>query len=114
VQVDCAYSVLATQESQLDPVRDIKRALEAAKEQDIEADCPECFANQLQWFCASLFPKCGSVRASFETQMLPIIAEVMLPPPLGSSLAPGSSWVDWKGYLNRYCHHIDAYNSASI
>lgn len=77
LKVDCAYSVMAAQEAQLNPVRDIKRALEAAKEQDIEADCPECFKNQLHWFCASLFPKCGSVRASTETQLLPIISEIV-------------------------------------
>lgn len=76
LMVDCAFSLVAGEEAELNPVRDIKRALEVAKEQDIEKDCPECFKNLLQWFCASLFPECGSFRASIETMTLPVVGEI--------------------------------------
>ena len=64
------------QEVQFNPVGDIKKAIEAAQEQDIEDKCPECFENQLQWFCSSVVPKCGSVRASLESAILPAISKV--------------------------------------
>ncbi len=96
--MDCIYSVEAAQEAQLNPMRDIKRALEAAKEQDIEADCPECFSNQLQWYCASLLPKCGTVRVSVANgPLLSIIAEVPCPPtpPLITCVTSVKSHTAW-------------------
>ncbi len=78
LQVDCAFYSEDMQEVQFNPVADIKKALEAAQEQDIEDKCPECFDNQLQWFCSSVVPKCGSVRASLESAILPAISEVTL------------------------------------
>lgn len=65
-------------EVQFNPISDIKKAIEAAKEKDLENKCPECFRNQLEWFCASLVPKCGSVRASMETAVLPALSKVSL------------------------------------
>ena len=64
------------QEIQFNPVRDIKTALEAAKEQDEEDKCPECFDNQLKWFCSAVVPKCGTFRASIETTVLPALTKV--------------------------------------
>lgn len=77
-QVDCAFYTEDMQEVQFNPVEDLKKALEAAQEQDEEDKCPECFDNQLKWFCASVVPKCGSVRASIESAILPAVAKVNL------------------------------------
>ena len=75
--MDCAFYSEDMQEVQFNPVGDLKKALEAAQEQDVEDKCPECFENQLQWFCASVVPKCGSVRASLESAILPAISKVI-------------------------------------
>ena len=64
------------QEVQFNPVSDIKRAIEAAQDKDVEDKCPECFQNQLDWFCAAVVPKCGSVRASLESAILPAVSKV--------------------------------------
>lgn len=77
LKVDCAFYSEDMQEVQFNPVGDIKKAIEAAQEQDIEDKCPECFENQLQWFCSSVVPKCGSVRASLESAILPAISKVI-------------------------------------
>jgi len=72
--------LLADQEEQLDPLVSMMRALQEAKLHNISAFCPECFTNQMQWYCASLFPKCGSIRSSMDSTLLPIIAQVELLP----------------------------------
>ena len=76
LQVDCAFYSEDMQQVGFNPVGDIKKALESAQEKDVEDKCPECFDNQLQWFCSSVVPKCGSVRASLESAILPAISKV--------------------------------------
>lgn len=76
--MDCAYYSEDMKEIQFNPVRDLKKALEAAKEQDEEEKCPECFDNQLKWFCAAIVPKCGSFQASIESAILPALSKVSL------------------------------------
>lgn len=65
------------QEVQFNPVKDLKKAIEAAQEQDLESKCPECFRNQLDWLCSSAVPKCGSRRAAFENSFIPAFTKVI-------------------------------------